>query len=424
MPNVSRLISSGTWGPLRSCIPPITVPAWTCMVSGRDPGELGLYGFRNRERRSYEMRVATSRDVRHKRVWDWLSEHGRRVAPLFVPLTWPPTPVRGQMASCFLTPGPDEAWTFPADLGAELARAHGPYLADVPDFRTDDAERVLRDLHRMAAQHFAIARSVLRDHAPDFLMMVEMGPDRLHHALWHHIDPASPRYRAKNPWEDACRSYYAALDAHLGELVRAAGDDTTVLVVSDHGARAMEGGVHVNELLRREGWLVRTGDGAIDFERTRAWGEGGYYARIWLNVAGREPLGVVPPEALDAERAKLAALLREMTTPSGAPLGNVVHEPERIYRATRGVPPDLLVFFGDLRYRSLGTPSAQVFAADNDAGPDGCNHDWDGIFVMSGGGAPARGRVDDLQIYDVARTICGLAGVPAPSDLLGTDRSL
>lgn len=369
------------------------------------------------------MRVATSRDLRHKRVWDWLSEHGRRVAPLFVPLTWPPTPVRGQMASCFLTPGPDEAWTFPASLGAELAREHGPYVADVPDFRTDDAERVLRELHRMADQHFAIATSVLRDHAPDFLMMVEMGPDRLHHALWHHIDPASPRYRGGNPWEDACRRYYAALDAHVGELVRASGDDTAVLVVSDHGARAMEGGVHVNELLRREGWLVRTTDGAIDFARTRAWGEGGYYARIWLNVAGREPLGVVPAEAIDTERAKLAALLRDLASPSGAPLGTVVHEPQRIYRATRGVPPDLLVFFGDLRYRSLGTPSAHVFAAENDTGPDGCNHDWDGIFVLSGAGAPARGRVGDLQIYDVARTICGLAGVPAPPDLLGTDRS-
>jgi predicted AlkP superfamily phosphohydrolase/phosphomutase len=423
MPNVSRLMEAGTWGPLRSCIPPITVPAWTCMVSGRDPGELGLYGFRNRERDGYEMRVATSRDVRHKRVWDWLSEHGRRVAPLFVPLTWPPSPVRGHMASCLLTPGPESPWTFPAALGDALTREHGPYCADVPDFRSDDAERVLRDLHRMADQHFAIAGTVLRDHAPDFLMMVEMGPDRLHHALWHHLDPASSRYRAGNPWEDACRSYYGALDAHLGELLGASGDDTTVLVVSDHGARAMEGGVHVNELLRREGWLARTDDGAIDFARSRAWGEGGYYARIWLNVSGREPLGVVPPERFDEERGALAALLRGIIGPDGAPLENRVLEPERIYRATRGVPPDLLVFFGDLRYRSLGTPSSSVFATANDTGPDGCNHDWDGIFVMSGADAPALGRVEGLQIYDVARTICGLAGIPAPPDLLGTDRS-
>ena len=48
LPNLQRLMASGTWGPLRSVDPPITVPAWSCMTSGRDPGELGIYGFRNR----------------------------------------------------------------------------------------------------------------------------------------------------------------------------------------------------------------------------------------------------------------------------------------------------------------------------------------------------------------------------------------
>ena len=46
LPNLGRLIEAGTWGPLRSVDPPITVPAWSCMMSGRDPGELGIYGFR------------------------------------------------------------------------------------------------------------------------------------------------------------------------------------------------------------------------------------------------------------------------------------------------------------------------------------------------------------------------------------------
>jgi len=423
MPNVSRLMERGTWGPLRSTIPPITVPAWTSMVSGRDPGELGLYGFRNRERGGYDMRLATSRDVRVKRVWDWLGENGRRVAALFVPLTSPPSPIRGQMVSCFLTPGADAEWTFPSALAEKLVARHGPYLPDVADFRSDDGGRVMRDLHRMADQHFGIARATWSEERPDFLMMVEMGPDRLHHAFWHHIDPASPRYRAGNPWEEACRRYYAFLDARIGELVAQAGDETAVLVVSDHGARAMEGGVHVNEWLRREGWLVRGDDGSIDYGRTRAWGEGGYYARIWLNVRGREPDGVVPPEGFEEQRDTLAAALAAMTDAAGHPLGNRVVRPEDVYRETRGCAPDLMVFFGDLRLRSLGTPAAGVFAAENDTGPDGCNHDWDGIFVLAGGGTRARGRVDDLAIYDVARTICGIADIPAPTDLLGTDRS-
>ena len=64
LPNLSRLMSAGTWGPLASVDPPITVPAWSCMMTGRDPGELGIYGFRNRSAYDYRsMSVADSSAV-------------------------------------------------------------------------------------------------------------------------------------------------------------------------------------------------------------------------------------------------------------------------------------------------------------------------------------------------------------------------
>jgi predicted AlkP superfamily phosphohydrolase/phosphomutase len=417
---------------MRSTVPPITVPAWASMVSGRDPGELGLYGFRNRRRGSYALDVATSHDVRVKRAWDLLGEAGKRVAALFVPLTSPPTPVRGVMASCFMTEA-GAPWTFPATLGAELEARFGPYLADVHDYRTDEPSALLESLHASARQHFAIARHVWRVERPDFLMMVEMGPDRLHHALYHHMDETHPRHAPGSRWTDEARAYYTALDALVGELVDDAGDDTTVLVVSDHGARPMLGGVAVNELLRREGWLALHEEPAapralepdmVDWSRTRAWGEGGYYARIFLNVEGREPEGIVAPRRFEAERDALEALLASLTGPDGNPLETRIVKPERAFRETRGTPPDLMAFFGDLAYRSIGSVGHRdIFTETNDTGPDACNHDWDGIFVMSGGRAPAHGRVDGLSIYDVTRTVLGLMDVAAPHDLLGSDRS-
>ena len=54
MPNTHRLMAQGTYGELESTIPPITVPAWMCMMTSRDPGELGIYGFRNRKDYSYD----------------------------------------------------------------------------------------------------------------------------------------------------------------------------------------------------------------------------------------------------------------------------------------------------------------------------------------------------------------------------------
>jgi predicted AlkP superfamily phosphohydrolase/phosphomutase len=432
MPNLTALRARGTWGPLRSTVPPITVPAWTCMVSGRDPGELGLYGFRNRVPRSYDLSVPTSADVRVKRVWDYLGESGHRVAALFVPLTYPPTPVRGVMASCFLTPSAEDVWTFPASLGRELEARFGPYQMDVADYRTDEPERILDALYGMGAQHFAIARHVWESQRPDFMMMVEMGPDRFHHAFYRHLDPSHPNHEPDHPLVEAGRRYYAFLDAELGRLVDSVGDDTTVIVVSDHGAKPLLGGVAINEVLRRAGYLTLKDEPTspvplttdmIDWTRTRAWGEGGYYARIFLNVAGREPEGIVPSEAYEATRNAVARLLEALEGPDGAPLDTVVRRAETTYRETRGEPPDLLAFFGDLAYRSVGQVGLEgLFTENGGLGPDACNHDWDGIFVMAGGGSPARGETTKLAIYDICRTVLGVMGVEGPDDLLGVDR--
>jgi predicted AlkP superfamily phosphohydrolase/phosphomutase len=54
MPTLDALLARGAWGRLESTSPPITVPAWTAMMSSKDPGQLGCYGFRNRKDHSYE----------------------------------------------------------------------------------------------------------------------------------------------------------------------------------------------------------------------------------------------------------------------------------------------------------------------------------------------------------------------------------
>lgn len=108
LPTLRGLMERGAYGVLRSCDPPITVPAWTSMTSSRSPGALGLYGFRNRRDRSYGRAVlADSRAVRVPRVWDVLSARGRDVIVLGVPQTYPVSPVNGVMASCFQAPARD-----------------------------------------------------------------------------------------------------------------------------------------------------------------------------------------------------------------------------------------------------------------------------------------------------------------------------
>ena len=114
MPHVAALMSRGVWGPLWSTVPPITVPAWACMTSGRDPGELGIYGFRDRNPHTYGMRLVDSRHVHVPRAWDYLGDVGKKVGVLFVPPSYPPSPVVNGAVRFPTTPG--IGITLPADL--------------------------------------------------------------------------------------------------------------------------------------------------------------------------------------------------------------------------------------------------------------------------------------------------------------------
>lgn len=430
LPTIARAMGRGTWGALRSTIPPITVPAWACMTSGRDPGELGLYGFRNRDGRGYALRTATSEHVRVPRIWDLAEEAGQHAVALYVPPTWPPPRTKASVVSCLLTPGPEAPHTQPPELAAELAR-FGPHTPDLHDDGSLSPGQVLAGLRAMAAQHFDVAEHLLAREKPDLLMMVEMATDRLHHALWPAMDPSDPRHAAFAEHARGARDLYAYLDARIGRLMQKAGPDATLLVVSDHGARSLAGGVRVNEVLRRAGWLVTKepveGErpfsiDAIDWSRTRAWSEGGYYARVFLNVRGREPEGALSPAEIDRAKDELGALFSRIEE-QGVVLESRIERPEHAYRETNGTAPDLLVFFGDLSHRSLGgLGAARVLASidevERDRGRGGCNHDWNGVYVLAGPGVRARGRVD-ANLLDVTPTCVALLDLPVRSELGG-----
>ncbi|MEP7359759.1 MAG: alkaline phosphatase family protein, partial [Anaerolineales bacterium] len=200
LPNLNRLMSHGVYGRLESCTPCITVPAWSVMTSGKDPGVLGIYGFRNRADYSYDkMTIATGAAVKEPRVWDLLGQAGKQVVTIGVPGTYPPRSVNGSQIACFLTPqtvGRDasgqvvsKVFTYPPELSAQVnAWAGGEYLVDVKQFRTDDKDFLLRQIYDMTRQHFEIVRRMMRHQPWDFFMFVEMGTDRIHHGLWKYHD--------------------------------------------------------------------------------------------------------------------------------------------------------------------------------------------------------------------------------------------
>jgi predicted AlkP superfamily phosphohydrolase/phosphomutase len=245
-------------------------------------------------------------------------------------------------------------------------------------------------------------------------MFVDMGPDRLHHGFWKYWDPAHRRHDPGNPFRGAFAEYYAFLDQQIGALLALLDGDVAVLVVSDHGAQRMDGAICVNEWLRREGYLTLRSEPArvqrlepamVDWSRTVAWGEGGYYSRLSLNVAGREPQGIVDGAAYDRVRDELIQGLEALGDENGQPIGTRVYRPEELYAVRRNIPPDLIAIFGDLAWRSAGSVGfEQVWTHENDTGPDDANHARYGMFVATGLRLPA-GAQTGLRLLDIAPLI-------------------
>src|SRR4051812_1019812 len=430
LPTLSALMEKGAHGPLTSVIPPITVPAWSCMMSSRTPGDLGVYGFRNRSDHSYDgLFIANGTAIKEPRLWDLVGRRGKKSIVVGVPGTYPPRPLNGHMVTCFLTPSTRYPYTYPQSLRSEVEETVGEYLFDCTDFRTEDKDDLLRQVYEMTDKRFALAEHFLATKPWDLFTMVEMGTDRMHHGFWKDMDPEHHRYVPGGRYESAILDYHRHVDALVGRLLAYADENTVVMVVSDHGAKRMDGGIRVNEWLRNAGLLhtlrepngrENLSDVGIDWSKTTAWGDGGYYARIFLNVEGREPQGTIPAADYERVRTELAARLAAIPDHTGKPIDTKVYRPEEVSPEIKGVAPDLIVHFGDLYWRSVGTIGGDegLYTFDNDTGPDDANHAQEGILIMAGPGVDA-GPVEGMHLLDVAPTVLELMGMEPPATMRG-----
>jgi predicted AlkP superfamily phosphohydrolase/phosphomutase len=283
----------------------------------------------------------------------------------------------------------------------------------------------------MADSQFRVVEHLMTTHAWDFFMYVNIGVDRVHHGFWRYHDPQHRLHEPNSRYVNVIRDYYKLMDTWVGRLTERAGDNTLVLVVSDHGVKRMDGGICVNEWLWRNGWLalkappldgqvIKFEQADVDWALTKAWASGGYYARIFLNVLGREPQGIVTADAYPALRDELAAALKAIPDPHGKRLDTQVFKPEQIYSQVNGVAPDLMVYFGDLHWRAVGGLGYGTYhTLENDTGPDDANHAQQGMFILYDPNERGAGRVDGYQLMDIAPTLLSRMSINVPRAMQG-----
>jgi predicted AlkP superfamily phosphohydrolase/phosphomutase len=431
LPNIKAMMDKGLFATLESCHPPITIPAWMVMMTSRSPGELGIYGWRQRKGFSYtEAWIANSLSIREPRLWDLLARDGKKVCLIGIPPSYPPPKVNGSLISCSLTPKGSKIFTYPPHLASQVENLlGGNYVFDI-SFRIEDRDEALNKLYEMTEKRFKVIKHLIKKEIWDYFMFVEIGFDRLHHMFWKFYDNTHPKYEPNNRYRKVIPEYYKYVDERIGEIMSTIDDDTYVILVSDHGTASMKGAFCINEWLINKGYLVLKkypnsvtdlDHCEVDWDKTTAWGWGGYYARIFFNVEGRESNGKIPMDKFNMVREELKAELLAIAGPEGKVFDNKVFRPEDLYKESNGSKPDLIVYFDNLFWRSAGTIGHNaLYLSENDAGPDDSVHWMDGVFILYKKHKFNHGsKLNKMSIYDIAPTILDIMNTTVPGNMQG-----
>lgn len=467
LPHLAAIWRRSSYGHLRSTIPPMTASAWSSFQTGKNPGKHGLFDFMRYSPGSYETPFVNARTLREEPLWGILSQHGKQVVVINVPVTYPPRAVNGFMISGMLTPNVDAEFTYPPSLYQQLVDEIGDYQILVPGGAV--AYMGLRSfvdkIRHVTRKRAEAARFLMQRSSWDFFMVHFQSVDALQHALWSHLDPNHPAYGAVSEEDrEYVQSYYRELDSLVGGVVEEAGEDVTVILMSDHGFGPARKRFHVNQWLASEGllsvrvrslhgralgsaedllqWsvfrklrrrlisprskgdaLVRrlTRESLIDWSTTTAYALScSVVIRLQINLHGREPQGTVEPgveyERLRDEIAERLLQIRDPDT--GGPIVEQVFKREEIYSGPAvELMPDLVAQnaggyqmvtrFGD---NVLFSPLPEDYTG---------NHRMDGILMMAGPHIVPGQEIEGAQIVDLFPTILHLLDVPLPPDLDG-----
>lgn len=272
LPNFSRLMDNSSWGNLDSTIPPLTAPAWTSFMTGKNPGKHGLFHFISPKTGSYDFVYTNANTRKSSTIWKILSDSGKSVGVVNVPMTFPPERVNGFMISGMDTPDENSEFIYPASLRKELERDFGRVRLEIRHLefmRSDDKrDTVLRNMAELEEHRANLAVHLIKRYPVDIFMTVFCSVDQIQHYFWHYMDIGHYRHDAKGSqkYGDAILKGYQTIDGKIGEILDTVSEDTIIVLMSDHGAGPSgDKVVHLNQYLAEIGVLAFKEDEGVSF---------------------------------------------------------------------------------------------------------------------------------------------------------------
>jgi predicted AlkP superfamily phosphohydrolase/phosphomutase len=448
-------------------------------MTGKNPGKHRIFDFIRRGKGDYYGAPINASLRDGDTLWRVLSDADKRVGVLSVPATYPPEPVNGFMVTGMLTPPDATDYTYPPQLAQELER-------DVPSFTmmaegTAHAlgkEALLLDaLDRLTDMNMETIRYLMGRDQWDFFMTVFKETDVAMHWLWRFMDQSHRWYVKDAPdrLRQGLQHCYQRIDASLAELLDLVGEDTILVIMSDHGAGPLEQYIHANAWLLDEGFMqlqrnfpigakrllyqvgltptalykltMALGRGPqmartlrhhkagalsmlrraflsfsdVDWSRTKVYSLGNY-GQLYVNLRGREPQGIVAPgaeyERVVDELVDRLGRLRHPETGKAIPVR--VYRRDEIYEGDHlEEGPDVVFLPEDMRYNGFGLYQFSSRSWLEPAFDRSGGHRMDGVVMLSGPGIRQSQALDGATLSDLAPTILAAMGVPIPDDMDG-----
>ncbi len=461
LPQLARLLTRAAHGDLMSTVPPITAAAWTSFITGRWPANHGVLSWQLPLNAALERPWINASALPSQTLWSLLSTAGQRLGVLNVPLTYPPPRLNGELIAGMLTPSAASEFTCPPELRQTLLERIPNYALDVELQHTERDTRSLVGIQRflgevaLALEHRNRALDFLWERGPfDFFMTVYETPDRLQHLLYQFV--AGETTDASADWQavrQAVIDLYARCDAALGVMLDRVGEQTTFILLSDHGFGPLHSVWHINDWLVQAGWLAWAGGASqrrhalrqiiapfrswlpqgwlrrgrtafaptklVDWARTAAYSGIPTEEGIWLNVRGREPFGIVSPgAAYEQMRDEIMEAAEAFVDPATGrhPVQRACRR-EDVHRGPFCArAPDIILVLDEGYKVTPGRADAGLI--DNVTAEGIGIHRREGIVALAGPSVTP-GRLEGATLPDLLPTILEAAGVHVPDGIDG-----
>ncbi|RPJ10751.1 MAG: hypothetical protein EHM36_02920, partial [Deltaproteobacteria bacterium] len=400
LPNFRSLLREGFLNRMNSTIPCVSSVAWSSYMTGRNPGKHNIYGFVDRDPKTLDIYIPTSKNMGCQTLWEVLGQQGKRVLAINVPLTYPPRPVNGILIGCFLCMNIDKV-SYPREISQTLKAMGYRIDADARQAKTNEVS-FLEDIHETLRKRVEIGLHFYEKEEWDFFQLHIMETDRMNHFFWDGWK------HKESPHGEAFYRFYREIDKALGMILKKIDPNSELVILSDHGFCPIEKEINLNTWLKEKGWLRLQGETSQELKAIHP------SSRAYSLLPGRiYLLGTDESERKRFEEELISSLEGLRDPAGGTRVVQKVWRKDEIYRGPyRGNGPDLVAV--PLRgYDLKGSFSGRQLAAESEM--KGMHTDDDAFLYIR----QHRVKREQAEIVDVYPTILSLMDVSLENDLDG-----